>query len=69
MMALPGPAELRCHLAAVDTEHFVLIAVEVMNGEFIDLFIYHDKPSLIPGPSPGGRREFSSLSLRERGRG
>ena len=28
------PAELRCHLAAVDTEYFVRIAVKMMNGEF-----------------------------------
>jgi hypothetical protein len=32
----------------------------------IDLSIFHDKISLIPGPSPGGRREVSSLALRER---
>jgi hypothetical protein len=32
----------------------------------IDPFIFQDKISLIPGPSPGGRREISSLSLRER---
>jgi len=38
-------------------------------GKLIDLSIFHDKTSLIPGPSPGGRREISSLSLRERDRG
>jgi hypothetical protein len=35
----------------------------------IDLSLFHDKISLIPDPSPGGRREVSSLSLRERDRG
>jgi hypothetical protein len=35
----------------------------------IELSIFHDKISLIPNPSPGGRRETSSLSLRERNRG
>jgi RNA-directed DNA polymerase len=35
----------------------------------IDLSLFHDKISLIPYPSPGGRREVSSLSLRERDRG
>jgi hypothetical protein len=37
--------------------------------EAIDLSLFHDKISLIPDPSPGGRREVSSLSLRERDRG